>query len=356
MIMQALTTSPGGYLKSNKLPRIIFRADGNSQVGLGHIYRLIALVQQCSQTFECIFISKEPSTSLIQLIAEHCPLVSVNDETEWQVLENILLPSDLFVLDGYDFSLAYHQRIASKVNRLIIIDDTAERPLYADLIINHGGEKIRDRYLDRDDATLLTGFSYTILRKEFLQAASSERMVSKVDTMFICMGGADPFNITTKAIEAGLQTSFISTIIVVTGSAYSHYELLERILASPLKGKTIIHRKNIPAGTMVDLIQTSEIAICPSSSIALEVCCVKAGLITGTVIENQSSIHQQIMEGGCGISVGDFNTVSVEGIKLKIEQLKTVEAINRFMQNQAKAIDGHSGERLVEHFKTMAAC
>ena len=104
---------------------------------------------------------------------------------------------------------------------------------------------------------------------------------------------------------------------------------------------------------MIELIKMSEIAIAPASSISMEICCVKAGLLTGTVIDNQEAIHTQLMETGCCISQGDFNASSEQNIINHLEKLSSTDQVNAIMQNQFKAIDGLSGERLLTEFKKL---
>ena len=49
-------------LKVTKAKKIIFRADGNSNIGLGHLYRLFALAEIYKDHYECVFVTKKNST------------------------------------------------------------------------------------------------------------------------------------------------------------------------------------------------------------------------------------------------------------------------------------------------------
>src|SRR5205823_2163783 len=102
------------------------------------------------------------------------------------------------------------------------------------------------------------------------------------------------------------------------------------------------------------LLMQSEIAICPASTVAMEVCCARIGLLTGTVIDNQFHTHQQLLNGGCCVSVGDFNLASLNNIENQLSQLSDIKNINRIISNQMKAIDGFSGERILHEFKNLA--
>ena len=52
--------------------RIIFRADGNSDIGLGHVIRSLALVEMLKDNFECVFAIQEPVNALVRQIEAVC--------------------------------------------------------------------------------------------------------------------------------------------------------------------------------------------------------------------------------------------------------------------------------------------
>lgn len=343
-------------MKRTDKQRVVFRADGDSNMGLGHVYRLLSLVEICQNTFECLFIIKQPGDTLSDLIKSYCSLLPVDKYNEDELITAALLPTDILVLDGYHFDTAFQKKMKGLVQKLVVIDDTASNYFLADVVINHGGEQLKHQYSLEPHTKLLTGFPYLILRKEFLKAARMSRSVSKVDTVFICMGGADPFKVTVKALGACVASQFIKKVIVVTGSAFENKTELSDLVEEGRKKKEIIHEEDVAAEIMVQLIQQSEIAICPSSSVAMEVCCVRAGLLTGMVIDNQSSTHEQLLSAGCAISIGDFNAASTSDIQNLLTQLSQVEIVNNIMKSQAKAINGLSGESLLQEFKLLASC
>ena len=44
------------------IKEILFRADGNSEIGLGHLYRLFSLIEMLKEHFKFTFVSSENST------------------------------------------------------------------------------------------------------------------------------------------------------------------------------------------------------------------------------------------------------------------------------------------------------
>jgi len=335
--------------------RIVLRADGNSIIGLGHVIRLLGLFEFIKNEFDCVFLIRKPELKLKHIIGSYCRFLilegTLKDEIE--ELSYLLDSNDIVVLDGYYFDEEYQQYIKSKVHKLVMIDDKAEAYFYADLVINHGGALMKAKYKTEPYTRLLLGTDYLILRNEFLEAALTKRIVTKVDSVFICMGGADPFNITIKALKASIKCDFISRIIVITGSAYSNNDDLKKALVEAPRSKDVLYENNVNPSRLVELIRMCEIAICPSSSIALEVCCVKAGLLTGIVTDNQESIHNMLVSSDCCLSLNDFNETSVESIQVNLYRMNNVDYINTLIKNQSENIDGLSGRRFLQEFKLL---
>jgi len=337
-------------------PRIILRADGNRQIGLGHIYRCIAIAQMLRNEFNCLLITNSSEEQLIELIKQNCPVLSIDvleNNEEINLLASILTVKDVYVIDGYTFNVEYQNKIKSIVRKLVLIDDVGGEFLDPDIIINHGGTATFPIYKTGSDSTLLLGFDYLILRKEFLDAALKYRSIKKIDSVFICMGGSDPFKVTLKVLNVCLDLHFIKKIIIVTGSGYRDLYQLDRLIMEN-KTKNILHKNNVSSVTMISLIRDSEIVICPSSSIALEVCSVKAGLLTGIVIDNQLSIHKHLLESEACLSVGNLNTASSYLIADELDKLNDLDLINSMMKRQSVMIDGLSGSRIAYLFKQLS--
>ena len=339
------------------MKRIVFRADGNTSIGLGHIVRSLALVEMLQSDFRCVFITKQPSEKIVQLIRSYCELVELDAVAtvaeEVSALKKIVNKQDILVLDFQEHNEAYQLQLKQLVCALVAIDDMAAVHFHTDLIINHGAGD-RDQFYNKEsNAKLLSGFPYLLMRKTFRDAARTTRTVDKISTLFICFGGSDPFNGTIMALDAGLQCDNIENIIVVTGSAYTNIAELKRRMSNA--SKNIKHVHDIDSAEMVKMIAQCEIAICPASSISLEVCSVRCGLLTGTVIDNQYGMNNQLEKAGCARSVGSFNAISVHELLLYIKQF-TPTLVNEMIANQVKMIDGLSGERLLREFKSLPAC
>src|SRR5687768_17599482 len=110
--------------------RIVFRADGNNHLGLGHIVRSLALVEMLNNHFTCVFFTVEPSTEIKEMISDSCQLqllpIYRSLTEEITNVKKKLKNTDIVVLDGYHFDEQYQREIRSLVHKLVAIDDKAE--------------------------------------------------------------------------------------------------------------------------------------------------------------------------------------------------------------------------------------
>lgn len=344
---------------SSSKTKIFFRADGNSELGLGHVVRSLALVEMLKSDFDCTFLTRTPDKELIKLIESYCTLIPLESNViysdEASFLKKFVENRDIMVLDGYHFDSDYQKIIKSYVYKLVTIDDDARFDIHADLLINHGNPSIAGNYRLVRNSKLLLGPDYLLVRHNFREATKLQRKITKIDSLFICMGGADPFDITSKMLLASLTCSFINKIIIVTGNAYKHNSNLSNHIKS-IKDKNIVWKQNINSEQMISSIHECEIAASTASSIAMEIACVKAGMILGTVAENQYNIHNHLVSSGCAQSVNDLSKASIREIALIINKLNNIDFIESMILNQARLFDGRSDERILQEFKLLAPC
>jgi UDP-2,4-diacetamido-2,4,6-trideoxy-beta-L-altropyranose hydrolase len=332
--------------------RIFFRADGNEKIGLGHIGRCLALAEMVCDNYDCQFLIKAPSDKVKEMILPYADVIelpgNLSLENELDILSQYLTSKDALVIDHYSLRSNYQHLAKKKVSKLVSIDDEALFHFYSDLVLNHSCTGIAENYDKEPYTQVLAGPEYLIVRTPFRNAALRNRTIRNVGSIFICMGGADPYNITCKVMDAVLSLPFVR-IVVVTGSAYQNEEELNlRVIDTRVEWKS-----NLSAVEMIIHIEQCEVAVCTASSISFEICCVKSGLLIGIVEDNQKNIYKCLLDQGCAMGVGDFKHVGVESIALHLKSLMNPIIINQQIQQQRLLIDGKSGERILEKFNTI---
>ncbi|RYD82268.1 MAG: UDP-2,4-diacetamido-2,4,6-trideoxy-beta-L-altropyranose hydrolase, partial [Sphingobacteriales bacterium] len=190
-------------------PKIIFRADGNSQIGLGHLIRALSMVSMLKNDYDCAFAIQEPTDAIKNIILSECDeiieLPTTNDLLpEAQFLA--ILEADCYVLDGYHFDLPYMQVLKNAFKKLVFIDDIFNKQFVADVVINPAGGIDENKYQIEPNTKLFTGPQYAILREAFLEASIYEKEVkSQPENFLVCLGGADPENKTIEVVNRLLE-------------------------------------------------------------------------------------------------------------------------------------------------------
>lgn len=328
------------------MKKIIFRADGNSETGLGHLYRLFALVEIYKKRFEFIFLTKEnttlniiPSTYPTEIIPN---AILLEDEPKW-INENYPSNHYMIIADGYQFKSQYQKDIKKFGYRLFYIDDLANEHMYADVVINHSlFIKISD-YKKESYTALAFGTHYAVLRPGFLEAAKRSRVVNTIDTVFVCFGGADPYNLTIKAIDALLNISEIKKIHVVIGGAYLHQEVFE---IEKMYAQVIIHQ-NISEPELVAVMNQCNFGIAPASNILYELCAVKMPLLSGYYVDNQRNIYNGSLECGIIFPAGNMELYSAADFEAKIKDVLNEKNYQKYIDAQSKLFDSKIEERFL---------
>lgn len=290
---------------------VFFRCDGNTNIGLGHITRCLALADMLKDDFECIFLVQNPSEAIEKNITQSFQLIQLKEQLDFlqeaEYINNMILIAEcIVVLDGYSFKTDYQKIIKSSGCKLVCIDDLHAWHFVADVVINHAGGVKREAYSCEEYTKLCLGTKYALLRKPFLEAAQKARKIETINNVFICFGGADIYNLTQKITETCIGSGKFKEIHVVVGSAYTNtMNLVNYVSDKP----NIFIYQNVNANEMCTLMNKCELAIVPASSIAYEVSAVGMYMITGWYAENQKGLYRFLSEKYLAESVDNFYNI-----------------------------------------------
>ena len=299
--------------------KVLFRADGNSTTGLGHLYRLFSLVEIVKDTLESVFLTHETSTDSVIPSAYNKKIIpesiKIEDEPEW-LTANFSPKEYIIIADGYQFIASYQKQIKQKGYSLIYIDDLAKEHMFADVVVNHSPYILEKHYKKEPYTTLALGTQYALLRPLFLGQAKINRIIKTIDSSFVCFGGADPFNLTLKAVKAILKIPLFTKIHVVLGEAYTHHEIFD--LENKYSNKITTHR-NLSEIELIKVMQKCNFAIAPASTILYELCCIKMPVFSGFYVENQELIYKGFLNSKAIYKGENMKSYEVSDFINKIE-------------------------------------
>ena len=320
----------------NQPSKIILRADANSTIGLGHLSRVKAIKDFLSPDFQATFITSHNSElsllkdqeSVYFLPAE----ITIKDEPQF-LSQNFPAEKYLIILDGYHFLGDYQIKLKTFGYRLIYIDDLISTNIYSDIVINHSLGVNEKDYFKLKNTKKALGADFAILRNEFLNLPKKKtlKIPSLITSVFICFGGADPFDLTFLFTDALLELKQLKKINLVMGAAYNHRKI-DQVLDNRL-----IKYQNLSQNSMIELMQDSDLAIVPSSTISYEACCVNMTILSGFYIKNQQSIYHGLLKNNLIYGAGSLNDLTIEKVKKLVMNIINDQHDNRLkkiMQQQ----------------------
>lgn len=201
--------------KALRKKRVVFRADGYKEMGMGHIYHVLTIAYNLVG-HEVLFVTRDQYTDGVnKLKASHMPFKLIkNDEDFFEFLWQ--WKADVVVNDCLDTDAEYIKTLKKLVKRVITIEDLGEGARYADAVINALYSEARPT------ANLYSGERYVCLRDEFLINQPRE-FSCEVNNVLVIFGGTDPGNFTKRLYNLAQKWNECYpgiTFNFITGSGY----------------------------------------------------------------------------------------------------------------------------------------
>ena len=304
---------------------IIFRADGNSKIGFGHVYRMLALMEMFdSVTRSIVFISQSLPESITKHLKDrkiHHEIVSDYDleipdkQNGFEIaLDMKLSGNEIVVLDGYHFGIEYQKSIKQLGNKLVYIDDLGGDRFIADVVINHApGAAYRDNSITK----FYTGLDFAMLRMPFLSPFKKGEKVGRV--AYVCMGGSDYFEYSLMLLDLINQNGGFDSINLVYSSKYPA-GLIEKLNA--YKSTTPLNLySDVNANELLSLLDESTHAFVSASTVLLESYGRGLYCYAGYYTKNQQMIYNGFVNNNLAIGMGDFSTLDLKRFKVMLSGL-----------------------------------
>lgn len=323
--------------------RIIFRADGGPNIGMGHFIRTLALAEMLKDDFYCIYATKSPTIYQINEISKVCKerIDLPSDNTHFNVFINLLAGDEIIVLDNYYFSTEYQHLIKNKGCKLVCIDDMHDQHFVADVIINHAEGISKSLYSTEKYTSFCFGYKFALLRQDYLTNVSI-----KIPSIFSClvmMGGSDPFNLTAKIVSMIEPLQLPLPIAAIVGAGYNNEYLFKSF-------KNIELFKGIESFKVYQLMQASKLGILPASTVAIEACAARLPFICGYYVDNQKEIYNGIKTHNLGFCIGNYLRSVTQDFVKAFTILDQKGITEKMVQKQKALLDKKSRERFINTF------
>ena len=327
-------------------PIVYFRADGHAKMGLGHVFRSLALAEMLRDHFSCHFMIREPLPSLHKQILAICesitalPITENHDQEAQYLCDTMLKGNEIVVLDGYHFRTSYQQAIREKGCKVVCIDDIHACHFVADVIINHAAGIMESDYDTENYTCFYLGLKYALLRKPFRENARNHDFKDREAAILICMGGADPNNDTLKVLEKCAIFDENFQYYIVTGPAYLYEKELRKFIQDTnLKINWLV---DVSAEEMLHCMRKCPVAILPPSTVAYEYLSVGGVLYLRITADNQIRMNESFITEELAFSFDDFG-----------ENIRKEDHLPQLLDRQARFFDGRQQQRFINIFTNL---
>jgi spore coat polysaccharide biosynthesis predicted glycosyltransferase SpsG len=344
-----------GDLRRSRLAgrRLLGRADAGPTRGYGHVARVSTLLLRwvasggeatlCGHGIDGVFLDRLRSGG-VELapfpVAAETHLGADRERTAALAAE---LDAAAIAIDGYGFPAATHAALR-RAYPLLAIDDLANFPTEADLVLNQNLDTPAERYTVGPHTRLLLGSHYVLLRPEFGPGDTPAEARRRVVVTF---GASDPASVTPRAVEG---------LLPVLPEGYEIHALLGPGVSDETRtavhalgqgggGAVVIH-ENI--ADVAALFAQACLAVTAAGSSSWELLACGVPLLMVSVAENQRPIAAAIANRGAGIDLGWHQEVSADKMGAAWAELLARGGLPALAHQACALVDGRGTERVID--------
>ena len=315
---------------------IVIRADAGVLLGMGHIYRALALHHELAHHDVHIVTRDDRGRELgAGFLGERVGnLHVVADEPGFLDLLSEIGP-DIVVLDVLDTDEPFVRAVAERARFVVTIEDMGPGTACADLVIN-------DLYTDEHPADgHLYGVAYAILGPHFEQLPPIRRPAGGVERVLVTFGGSDPGHLTDKALQALRSIGFSGSVVAVLGPGFPHGTV--DLADYGLHGEVLTAVTNLAI-----IMHGADLAITSAGRTVTEL--MTQGVPTITLCQNQRELMHSHAASAFGIvNLGLGSEVQVPDLARSIDTLIADCGARAAMHDRMlRAVAGRSNHAVAE--------
>jgi spore coat polysaccharide biosynthesis predicted glycosyltransferase SpsG/CMP-N-acetylneuraminic acid synthetase len=326
-------------------PRILFRVDGSASLGMGHIYRSLAIadaLRQSSRADVAFLMSADHSEGLVTVSRAGYPVRVVGDSKLETYIEHIrdfapeILINDLPRLED-PYLRALSHLGASTVNLVDTLDDLEVTEHYAQVIVS-----VMNEHRETPEG-FYGGPAYAILRSHFREFENKE-VREEPRRVLLSFGGSDPQGLTLKAARALQSLPPGIELVAVAGPAFSYRAEFEALARTLPRRVPLINQAD---GHIADLMFEADVVVGSGGMSVYEIAALGTpGIILGQNAKEDSRMREFSRHG----------TVEYLGLGVDVEELAIASAVARLLQDAPRRRDMSArGRTLVDGWGAVRA-
>ncbi|PTS87829.1 MULTISPECIES: UDP-2,4-diacetamido-2,4,6-trideoxy-beta-L-altropyranose hydrolase [unclassified Caulobacter] len=319
-------------------PQILFVCNAGPEVGGGHVMRSLTLAGALEAAgASCAFLSTPAVDAVLDAFAPDTRRAARPE------------PFDAVVFDHYGLSAPDH-RACARGRPTLVIDDLADRPLAADLVLDAGPARQAEDYagLVPPHARLMLGPHHAPVRSAFpalREAALARRAAGgAVRRILISLGLTDVGGITGRVVDLLLPLTGDIALDVVLGSPAPSLPRL-RALADP---RLTLH---VDTQDMPRLTLEADLAVGAGGSTSWERCILALPTLTLILADNQIAAATALAEAGASPCLDLADAGFDAAFAAQVERLLADEALRASLSAASATVcDGGGAQRVARAF------
>ena len=316
--------------------KVVFRCDASPHIGGGHVMRCVTLadaLRRCG--WQVLFSCDEITLEAMPIISDQGFEVDRSEQS-----------CDLLIIDHYGLDYMYENAARSWANKIMVIDDLADRQHDCDLLLDQTYGREDDDYneLVPSGCRILTGTEYALLRSQFVtqRANSLKYKTGKLDRILVFMSSMDEYDVTGTVLNSLKDTAY--EIDVVLGATAPHRQSVEKQVRT-MKNATL----HLGISDMAGLMVQADLAIGAGGTTSWERCVLGLPSLIIEIADNQNKIVRELAQAGAVVYLGHMADITSESIITILDNLSQKPETLRAMKKTAAALcDGQGTKRVVE--------
>lgn len=263
--------------------RASFVVDSGPTIGLGHLSRSLLLLDALARKgVACRLFTADPAAAdSLGRDAEPLPHPLAH-----------LPKTDLVVCDSYRLSEQDFAALRGRCRLLAALDDTAERPLPVDIVINHNLYAAQLAYEAVSTAKVLAGPDYALVNDKVMAAAHDHRTRAPDNAAVISFGGTDDGTLAAQVAAELLARSDACLDVIVAASREPGAAI--RALVERHPDRVILHHgADVPA-----LLARARLYLGAAGMMSFEAFAIGLNLVVVPIAENQRPGAEALLRYG----------------------------------------------------------
>lgn len=342
---------------------VAIRADGNRQIGIGHLTRCISLAKALeAEGAECIFVIRDLGYDAKSFVEGRgfpvrmmpapqegfMPAAGAPPHSAWagmngaeDAVQMAKTLSDMevshVIIDHYGYDALWHDAARRALGCAVIaVDDLADRAMSVDLIIDHNYHPDHAaKYVDvaAPGTTICGGPDYALLSPLYADAPRWTEEASEGIGIFL--GGGDLLGLAPVFYDRIRAANYSGPVEVVTTSAASNLaELQSRAEADP----EFVLSLDLP--DLIAFYARRTVQIGAGGGASWERCCIGAPAVVTATADNHSVVLNALDAMGAAISAPRDHAVDVA-----LDLLGDASRRSELSNAARRLVDGHGAAR-----------